>query len=476
MPAPTSYPYHRPGSALTFPRDEGWHRLLPFTPLPGQTRGVANPSLTEMEWVYLNSHLTEVGGAGRQFVVFAAYFTQALRFLVVRGWDAGGAPIGTWTGSAWGLLTPSAKRLDLEFRHFGGVDSWVTSTSGGADKPFCSHLVARDDVGKFTVELELTAEKAPYEAGGVGHLPFGSHGTFDYYSLTRLGVDGHLALTMPSGAVENVPVSGLGWYDHQWGPFFVTPFRLPLLEQYEWMSIQLESGDEFLLTTVWDAINETPAREAYGGAGWIKPSGASTFLVSSDLWKRTGFWRSPEQGFVYSSGWTFDAEPWNTHLVITPRQLDQLTPTVDPPIPGALGELSVKILGGAPNFLGEFWEGSCTVTGTLGGAPVKGVAFAELIKRYDDPQFKLNVVRREPGLTVVDWRVTNWDPQAPLRFQVFVERPDGTVVLHVPSLELPVLVLDDPSLPTGTPLVVRVVAHSSDSTLKSTRTLELSLL
>ena len=43
-----------------------------------------------MEWVYLNSHLTELGGAGRQFVVFAAYFTQALRFLVVRGWDSAG--------------------------------------------------------------------------------------------------------------------------------------------------------------------------------------------------------------------------------------------------------------------------------------------------------------------------------------------------------------------------------------------------
>ena len=108
-----------------------------------------------------------------------------------------------------------------------------------------------------------------------------------------------------------------------------------------------------------------------------------------------------------------------------------------------------RLLGGAPNFLGEFWEGSCTVTGTLGGAPVKGVAFAELIKRYDDPSFDLNLVRREPGLAVLDWRVRNWDPQAPLRYQVFVERPDGSVVLNVPSLELPVLVLDDPSLPTG---------------------------
>ena len=94
--APTSFPYHRAGSALTFPRDEGWHRLVPLL-------GVANPSLGEMEWVYLNAHLDEVGGLGRHFVVFAAYFTQALRFLVVRAWDAQGQPAGTWTGTAWSM-------------------------------------------------------------------------------------------------------------------------------------------------------------------------------------------------------------------------------------------------------------------------------------------------------------------------------------------------------------------------------------
>ncbi|MHB8875557.1 MAG: lipocalin family protein [Myxococcaceae bacterium] len=467
--APTSFPYHRVGSALAFPRDEGWHRFIPFTPLPGYEHGLANPSLNEMEWVYLNAHVNETGGAGRHFVVFAAYFTQHLRFLVVRGWDSAGRPLGSWTGSAWGALMPSPHGLDLSFTHAGGEDTWTTlKKADGSPRPFCSRLLARDDAARFTVDLELVTTKAPYEAGGVGYLPFGDSGSFNYYSLTRLDADGYLSLTMPSGAVENVRVKGLGWFDHQWGPFFVTPIRVPFLEQYEWMSIQLESKDEFLLTSVWDEENHTPSRESYGGAGWVRPDGSSERIVSSELWRRTGFWRSPDQGYVYSSGWTFDAPAWGAHLVITPRHLDQLTPIVDAPMPGVLGEVVAQLLGGTPNYLGEFWEGSCTVCGTLGGAAVKGVAFAELIKRYDDPALEVRVVRNEPGLAVVDWRATNWDPQAPFTYRAYVEKPDGTVLRNIPSLSLPVLVLDDPALPRGVPLVIRVVAASSDGTLTGT--------
>ncbi len=458
MPAPTTFPWHRPGSALTFPRDEGWHRLLAFH--------AANPSLSEMEWVYLNAHLDEVGGAGRHFVVFAAYFTQHLRFLVVRAWDAGWAPLGTWTGSAWGLLFASPAGLDLTFKHLGGTDAWTTLLHpDGTPRPFCSHLVARDDAARFTVDLELVTQKPPYEAGGVGHLPFGAHGEFDYYSLTRLDAEGHLSLTQPSGAVEPVHVKGLGWYDHQWGPFFVTPFRVPGLEQYEWMSVQLDSGDELLLTTVWAADDDTPSRPSHGGAGWVRPDGTSDRLVSADLWKRTRFWRSPEQGFVYSAGWTFDAPAWNAQLVITPRQLDQLTPIVDPPLPGPLGSLVAPLLGGAPNYLGEFWEGACEVHGTFNGAPATGKAFGELIKRYEDPELELTLVRNQPNLCVVSWRVTNPDEQVPLSYRAYVER-EGVVLRTIPSLDLPVLVLDDGALPRGVPLLVHVVAHSVDGTLK----------
>jgi hypothetical protein len=104
------YPYHRPTSALRYPEDEGWHEALPVR---AGARHLTSPSLGEMEWVYLNSHLTETGGARRRFVVFAAYFTQQLRFLVVRAWDDQDRYLGSWTGSAVGLLTAAGGRRGL---------------------------------------------------------------------------------------------------------------------------------------------------------------------------------------------------------------------------------------------------------------------------------------------------------------------------------------------------------------------------
>lgn len=461
------WPYHRPGSAVVFPRDEGWHRLL-----PGR---FANPSLSDMEWVYLNAHVKEQGGAGRTFSVFAAYFTQGLRFMSVRAFDAQDRFVGSWTGTAWGLLRASPQYLDLSFAHGGGTDTWSNELDANdAPVPFASRLVAKDDAGAFAVELRMKNKKTPYEAGGKGYLPFGRRGAFYYYSLSRLDVAGTLELDLPGGGRETVAVSGIGWFDHQWGPFYVTPLRNKNLEQYEWMSIQLDSGDEILLTTVWEANGTTPSLPAYGGAGLIRANNTFAELVGSERWKRTRFWRSPRQHSVYASGWTFDAPEWGTSLVIKPRHADQLTPLVDAPPPNLLGQMS-RLFEGVANWLGEFWEGTCRVTGTFDGQPVTGVAFAELVKRYEDPEFQLRVVRQEPDLSVLEWRVVNPDEQVPLSFRFFLEHEDGTPIVDLDGLEIPVIVLDDPELPKGQPLIARVVARSKDGTLCGTATASVTL-
>lgn len=470
MPPPpwNVWPYHRPGSAVSFPRDEGWHRLLPGN--------VANPAMSDMEWVYLNAHVEEVGGAGRRFIVFAAYFTQGLRFLVVRAWDGQDRHLGGWTGTAWGLLQPSPARLDLSFKHGGGTDTWKTTVDGGGQAvPFASELSAIDDAKKFSVALQITNTKRPYEAGGRGYLPFGKRGSFYYYSLTRLSVSGTLKLTKLDGSgEETVTVQGFGWYDHQWGPFFVTPFRNKHLEQYEWMSIQLDGGDEILLTTVWEPGGETPSLPAYGGAGLIRADQSFDKLVGAQRWQRTKFWRSPKQHAVYAAGWTFEAPEWGTSLVITPRYHDQLTPIVDEPPANLLGAVS-NLFQGWAGWLGDFWEGSCRVTGTFAGAPVTGVAFAELVKRYEDPEFRIQTVKNEPGLCVMEWRVVNPDEQVPLKYRFFLEDAAGTPLVDQPDLDVPVMVLDDPALPKNQPLVARVVASSLDGTLSGVDAITVTL-
>src|SRR4029079_3287818 len=135
----------------------------------------ANPALSDMEWVYVNAHVRERGGAGRSFVVFAAYFTQHLRFLVVRAFDGADRYLFGCSGTAWGVLRASPDRLDFTFSHGGGTDEWSSRSDGaGGAVPFCSRLSATDDAGKFSIELELESTKRPYEAGGTGYLPFGA--------------------------------------------------------------------------------------------------------------------------------------------------------------------------------------------------------------------------------------------------------------------------------------------------------------
>jgi predicted secreted hydrolase len=423
----------------------------------------------------LNAHLEEQADGGRRFVLFAAYFTQALRFLVVRAFDAQDRYLGAWTGTAWGVLRPSSERLDLTFHHGGGVDEWKTLVDGDGEAiPFNYQLDAKDDAGAFAVSVTLRNTKRPYEAGGRGYLPFGKRGSFYYYSLSRLAIDGTLDLTKPDGTREQVVVRGFGWYDHQWGSFYVTPFRNKYLEEYEWMSIQLDSGDELLLTTVWEANGATPSLPAYGGAGLIRADGTFDKLVGAQHWKRHKFWRSPRQHCVYAAEWTFDAPEWNTSLSIKPRYHDQLTPVLDAPPANLLGSMS-RLFEGWAAWLADFWEGSCTVSGTFNGQPATGVGFAELVKRYEDPEFKIEVVRNEPGLAVLEWRVSNPDEQVPLRYRFFLERVDGVPLVDQPGMEIPVMVLDDPTLPRGEPLIARVVTTSVDGSLSGTDTTTITL-
>jgi predicted secreted hydrolase len=455
-------PYHRAGSALAFPVDEGWHHFL-RGPSEGE-RTSTWPGPDRMEWVYLNSHVQEVGGEGRSFVVFAAYFSQHLRFLVVRAWDREERYLGAWTGSALGTMRAMARRFDVSFTHPAGEDRWYAI---GQD--FSSRLEATDDAGQFAVTLDLANQKVPYEAGGIGYLPFADSGWFSYYSLTRLAVHG----TLRFGA-EFVTVEGLGWFDHQWGDFFVTPFRNRVLEEYEWMSIQLDSGDELMLTTVWNPDDSSPSVEAFGGAGLITRGGRFERIIGNRGFTRTRFWRSLAQDAIYSAGWRFRAEEWDTDLVITPRHPDQLTPIVDAARP-LWAQAVAAVSGGLINRLGSFWEGSCRVTGRCLGQSVTGVAFAELIKRYEHPEVVLDVCRNELDLTVFSWRVKRRDPQVPLRFRFLLETPTGAVLCREDGLDVGVKVIDDPKLPRGVALRARVIAASVDGTLRGEATVDVVL-
>ncbi len=442
-----------------FPRDEGWHSLLPG--------GWANPSLGTMEWMYTNIHL--VDDEGNHVVVFVAYFTQGLRLATVRRFDPQWRLIEEHTGTTFGLLSASAERHDLSLRHPHGRDRW-TSTG----EPHSSRLEA---VGPgFRLDLELHPTKAPYHAGNPGFLPFSDDGWFFYYSLTRMTASG--TVTLGGRQPRALAVQGSAWLDHQWGPFFVTPFRNPrLFEQYEWFSLQLSNGSDVILTSVWTPDGQLPGRDAYGGAGLLRADGTTGRLVGSHRLQRTGFHRDPTTGAVYSAGWRLIAPEWDCDLVIRPRHPDQMTP-IGWLLPEDSPWAFLRRLAPLADQWGAFWEGTCEVRGRIEGVAVQGDGFAELLKRYAPPRVSVEepIVRHEGGHTVVvlRWRVRNWDPAVELRYQVRVVGEDGRTIAAADDLGISVFCFPHEG-GASERCEVLVQAHSSDHVLRGETRLAVKL-
>ena len=87
---------------------------------------------------------------------------------------------------------------------------WAMEGREGRD-----HLSATERRGAFAFDLSLTTDRPPVLHGGVGWIDFGPAGGSYYYSRTRMLIEGSLALD----GGDPVAVTGIAWFDHQWGDF-----------------------------------------------------------------------------------------------------------------------------------------------------------------------------------------------------------------------------------------------------------------
>ncbi len=445
-------------SAVEFPRDEGWHNHLPLTQ-------ISAPSLRKMEWYYANAHL--VGQSGHHYVAMVAYFAQGLRLMSLTRFERDGRRrTHHHSAPGLGLLRATSSRMDMEFVHLDGRDRWRrTGTEHAGEVGHTIALEASAGPRNMGLRLQMTSEKPTYRAGNRGCLPFAEKGWFHYYSITRMSVLGTVTYVDRDGPHEDV-VRGLGWFDHQWGPFHVTPFRNPgIFESYEWFGLQLSDGSDLLLTTVWDPDGHTLDRDAYGGAALIDPRGKCVQRVGQRQIMRNGFHRDPKTGAVYSGSWRVRIPKWDCDLEIRPRAADQMV-TVAPPPPRLFRNPLTLGLQSLTNYLGSFWEGSCTVTGTLGGRQVTGTAFAELIKRYNMPKVCIEspLVTRDDVL-VLRWRLKHADPTVAFRYRVQIFDTRHRVLFEMQDTDISVMAIPTSRLRVPRCQVV-VVAHSKDWVLK----------
>ncbi len=193
------------------------------------------------------------------------------------------------------------------------------------------YLDLRSDSG-VEMHLRMTALKPPVlYNNGIISMP---EGKSYYYSLTRIRVAGSVRFN------GEYTVEGETWYDHQWGNFSAQPWN--------WFSIRLNNDEEIMLFS----FPNTGTK--YGT------------LIKKD-------------------GTTVPLNDFN--VVLEGRMLTPTGKVIPIPMPGTIAisklgaefyvEAMSKMQFNDSRYTPPYWEGICTVNGSLRGRSVRGFAFFE---------------------------------------------------------------------------------------------------
>jgi len=155
---------------------------------------------------------------------------------------------------------------------------------------------------------------------------------------------------------EHLEVTGIAWFDHQWGDFVSVGGG-----GWDWFAINLDDGTDLTISVVRDEFGGDVLTygTAVDAAGIARPIEAGRNLVVDS----GSGWNSPNTGRRYPSSWIIFVNGMT--LELSPTVLDQ--------------ELDTRVTTGV-----IYWEGSHVVTGDRDGAQIRGQAYVE-ITRYDAP-------------------------------------------------------------------------------------------
>jgi predicted secreted hydrolase len=328
------YPYTIPGTAISFPTDDGKH--MPFSEFP-------------IEWWYGNYHLTSTS-TGKQYAVWVAFFKFPQMVLMsVTDLQTG----VTYSADRYPLtFSANENQLGLEASLPPFTDRWYNEVCGGGLHPFDYWMdVSFLTDGVVDGWLHMRSLKKPLAVGGDGHIEVGG-GFTNYYSQTRMDVWG--VLHLPGGPLLGEEMHGVGWMDHQWGSF---PTKRV---SWEWLSIQLNDNREIMVADVWEGGVESGSFTE--GLNYVGANCTPEVWSNYDM-TPLEFWTDPQSGREF-------AVKWHVTLNEPSRQIDLVVNRRFDECVMRLGLFDLLPL--------CFWEGPCTVSGTINGQPVSGTAFAEV--------------------------------------------------------------------------------------------------
>jgi predicted secreted hydrolase len=342
-PSPTE-PWQRAIGAWSwmFPRDHGAH-----------------PNF-KTEWWYFTGNLedTQPGTPARKFGYQLTLFRQGIQFTPAQPtshWAVRDLYFGHFTISdlaadqfhvaervsrgALGEAKAAPDRMDV------ALGPWTIQQEGANEQ---IHLMAREP------DMEINFEEHPLKPlvlEGVGGLSRKADGVGEasyYYSYPRLATSGQLRV-----GDKTYTVSGLSWFDHEFSTSSLGKDQVG----WDWFCIQLDNHEEIMLYAMRD---KSGAIDPVSEGTWVKADGTSERLLPGSFSiAKQSTWRSPHSGAVYPAGWHIVVPGHRADLTVTPAMADQ--------------ELHLTKM----NAL-DYWEGACSIKGSVAGALATGVGYTEL--------------------------------------------------------------------------------------------------
>ncbi len=130
---------------------------------------------------------------------------------------------------------------------------------------------------------------------------------------------------------------------------------------WNWYQIQLESGEEIMLVSVYVGDTELFVSGTYVGADCsVQELSADDFDIAE-----VDYWTSPHSGITYSSGWVINLPNQGLNLTLNPVVIDQ-------ELYRHSENLMIDFV--APNY----WEGAVDVAGVGPQGPIVGLGYVEL--------------------------------------------------------------------------------------------------
>jgi geranylgeranyl pyrophosphate synthase/predicted secreted hydrolase len=362
----------------------------------------------DTEWWYVNSHVESADGRG--FGVFAAFFriiasideaTKEVTYAHSMTWAITDLATGKYVGES--RVDKNAPKLGLERMDNGRgskddrlnramreilergevpapdrvFDGDVTvktdelfvqyGTNGTfakrANGSYTVSISGHEDMAK--IELSFQLQKRPCRHGDDGVVRGNANEQMFYYFVPRCSVSGMLRVDG-----ESVQVSGQGWYDHEFGGYVADEnvakqtHADPVGEGagirdlgWNWTAVQLDDGMDLTAYEIIDIKGNEGNGETVGKWMVLVDQDSRQRSVDDMTFTPTRTWTSMRTFHTYPVEWKLTAPSVGLDLTIAAMVNDQ--------------ELITVISKPA------FWEGRCTVIGTMGGRPVTGKAYIE---------------------------------------------------------------------------------------------------